>query len=61
MEIAKKEAIKREAWTGDLDVDVTKTRDGWKAWVWRTPKTPGGFVVMLLNANKKVVEYRKGK
>jgi hypothetical protein len=61
IKIAKDEAVRRDGWSGNLEVDVQDTKKGWEARVWRMPKTPGGFVDIVITPDKRIVSYRHGR
>lgn len=53
-EIAEKEYRARSKWKGQLEIDVSKTPEGWQVVVCEIPKVPGAFAMVKISSDKKV-------
>ncbi len=61
-EVALKKVEQEEGWAPAQMIGEGKTtNDSFEITVWKTPKTPGGFRLVVVSAGGKVTAYYRGK
>ena len=58
--IAKVAVAENDTWSDQAEYTVTKETTSWTVLVWRIPKQPGGFRIISIDHEGKILDYERG-